>query len=128
MSVFTEFITATLCMNEFDLEHYHFFKLNNRASCISLFSPLLIISDFNQRFIHLTSSYCQNRKDYYGILGLTKAASPKEIKKAYYQLAKKYHPDTNKDDTGSKNKFQDVSEAYEVSFSFLFIFTIELNA
>uniref|UniRef100_A0A182MX04 DnaJ homolog l(2)tid, mitochondrial n=1 Tax=Anopheles culicifacies TaxID=139723 RepID=A0A182MX04_9DIPT len=54
------------------------------------------------------------KKDYYSTLGVTKNASPKEIKKAYYQLAKKYHPDTNKDDPNAGKKFQEVSEAYEV--------------
>jgi DnaJ family protein A protein 3 len=56
------------------------------------------------------------RKDYYEILGVPKNASAKEIKKSYYQLAKKYHPDTNKADSNSSKKFQEVSEAYEVSF------------
>uniref|UniRef100_A0A182WIP0 DnaJ homolog l(2)tid, mitochondrial n=1 Tax=Anopheles minimus TaxID=112268 RepID=A0A182WIP0_9DIPT len=54
------------------------------------------------------------KKDYYNTLGVTKNASSKEIKKAYYQLAKKYHPDTNKDDPNAGKKFQEVSEAYEV--------------
>ena len=45
---------------------------------------------------------------------MAKDASAKEIKKAYYQLAKKYHPDTNKGDSNAQKKFQDVSEAYEV--------------
>lgn len=52
-------------------------------------------------------------KDYYKILGVDKSASQKDIKKSYYQLAKKYHPDTNKDKDAGK-KFQEVSEAYEV--------------
>lgn len=54
------------------------------------------------------------KKDYYNVLGVAKNASAKEIKKAYYQLAKKYHPDTNKGDPDSSRKFQEVSEAYEV--------------
>lgn len=66
------------------------------------------------RQIHLTSSNCQKRKDYYEILGVSKNAAAKDIKKSYYQLAKKYHPDTNKDDPNAGKKFQEVSEAYEV--------------
>lgn len=54
------------------------------------------------------------KKDYYNILGVAKNSSAKEIKKAYYQLAKKYHPDTNKNDPDASRKFQEVSEAYEV--------------
>ncbi|KAH8402200.1 hypothetical protein KR009_010460, partial [Drosophila setifemur] len=53
-------------------------------------------------------------KDYYQTLGVAKNANGKDIKKAYYQLAKKYHPDTNKDDPDAGRKFQEVSEAYEV--------------
>lgn len=53
-------------------------------------------------------------KDYYKVLGVSKGSSAKDIKKAYYQLAKKYHPDTNKNEgDDSKKKFQEVSEAYE---------------
>jgi len=47
-------------------------------------------------------------------LGVSKNAAAKDIKKAYYQLAKKYHPDTNKGDPNASKKFQEVSEAYEV--------------
>ncbi|XP_026283350.1 protein tumorous imaginal discs, mitochondrial isoform X1 [Frankliniella occidentalis] len=60
------------------------------------------------------SSSKLSRKDYYDVLGVNKKADSKEIKKAYYQLAKKYHPDTNKDDPNASKKFQEVSEAYEV--------------
>lgn len=66
------------------------------------------------RSIHLTNSYFQ-RKDYYSILGVSRNASVKDIKKAYYDLAKKYHPDRNKNDPNASKKFQEVSEAYEVS-------------
>lgn len=51
------------------------------------------------------------KKDYYKILGISKNADSREIKKAYYKLAKKHHPDQG---SGDKAKFQDVSEAYEV--------------
>lgn len=60
----------------------------------------------------MSSSLTQ--KDYYQILGVSKNSSAKEIKKAYYQLAKKHHPDTNKNDQDSSKKFQEVSEAYEI--------------
>uniref|UniRef100_A0A8D0LBN8 DnaJ homolog subfamily A member 3, mitochondrial n=1 Tax=Sphenodon punctatus TaxID=8508 RepID=A0A8D0LBN8_SPHPU len=61
-----------------------------------------------------TSSCSWAKEDYYQILGVPRNASQKEIKKAYYQLAKKYHPDTNKDDPKAKEKFSQLAEAYEV--------------
>ncbi|KAM6320225.1 dnaJ homolog subfamily A member 3, mitochondrial isoform 2-T2 [Podargus strigoides] len=54
------------------------------------------------------------KEDYYQVLGVPRTATQKEIKKAYYQLAKKYHPDTNKDDPKAKEKFSRLAEAYEV--------------
>ncbi|KAK9497179.1 hypothetical protein O3M35_004545 [Rhynocoris fuscipes] len=52
-------------------------------------------------------------KDYYKILGLTKSATTEAIKKAYRQLALKYHPDKNKS-PGAEERFKEVAEAYEV--------------
>lgn len=53
-----------------------------------------------------------NNKDYYETLGVSKDASKEEIKKAYYKLSKKYHPDINKD-PGAQEKFVEISEAYQ---------------
>jgi molecular chaperone DnaJ len=55
------------------------------------------------------------KRDYYEVLGVEKAASKDEIKRAYRKLAKKYHPDVNKDDPESaEERFKELSEAYEV--------------
>lgn len=53
-----------------------------------------------------------NKRDYYEVLGLQKGASEAEIKKAYRSLAKKYHPDMNKE-ADAEAKFKEISEAYE---------------
>jgi curved DNA-binding protein len=53
-------------------------------------------------------------KDYYKILGVSKSASPEQIKKAYRKLALQYHPDRNKGDKASEAKFKEISEAYAV--------------
>ncbi|KAL6493885.1 Chaperone protein dnaJ gfa2, mitochondrial [Orobanche gracilis] len=52
--------------------------------------------------------------DFYDVLGVNKNATASEIKKAYYGLAKRLHPDTNKDDPEAERKFQEVQKAYEV--------------
>ena len=54
------------------------------------------------------------KRDYYEILGVSKSASKDEIKKAYRKLALKYHPDKNKGDKASEEKFKEASEAYHV--------------
>lgn len=80
-----------------------------------------IKNEYTQKDVHLTSCarfsltdrhlQKSRHKDYYEILGVPRNADAKDIKKAYYKLAQKYHPDKN---NGDKTKFQEVSEAYEV--------------
>jgi curved DNA-binding protein len=53
-------------------------------------------------------------KDYYKILGLSKNASPEEIKKKYRELAKKYHPDRNPNDILAEKRFKDLNEAHDI--------------
>ena len=53
-------------------------------------------------------------EDYYKTLGLRRDASQDEIRKAYRELARKYHPDMNPDDKTAKKRFQEVQEAFDV--------------
>ncbi|MDO4500034.1 MAG: molecular chaperone DnaJ [Erysipelotrichaceae bacterium] len=53
------------------------------------------------------------KRDYYEVLGISKGATADEIKRSYRKLAKKYHPDVNKEE-GAEEKFKEVNEAYEV--------------
>jgi molecular chaperone DnaJ len=55
-----------------------------------------------------------DKKDYYGTLGVKKAASAEEIRKAFRKLARKYHPDVNPGDKSAEEKFKSISEANDV--------------
>ena len=54
------------------------------------------------------------KRDYYEVLGIDRNADDASIKKAYRKMAKKYHPDMNKDNPAAEEKFKEVTEAYNV--------------
>lgn len=55
-----------------------------------------------------------SKRDYYEVLGLSRNATPEEIKKAYRKVAMQYHPDRNPGDKAAEEKFKEAAEAYEV--------------
>jgi molecular chaperone DnaJ len=54
------------------------------------------------------------KADYYDTLGVSRSASPEDLKKAYRKLAMQHHPDRNSGDKSAEQKFKDLSEAYDV--------------
>ena len=54
------------------------------------------------------------KRDCYEVLGISRNATPDEIKKSYRKLALQYHPDKNRGEQASEEKFKEVSEAYEI--------------
>ncbi|KAM1225359.1 hypothetical protein ACFX13_044835 [Malus domestica] len=72
-----------------------------------------LASSLGNRYFH-ASGFCRApERDYYETLGVSKNASGDEIKKAFRTLAKKYHPDANRDNPSSKRNFQEIRDAYE---------------
>ena len=56
----------------------------------------------------------KSKVNYYKVLGLTRSASAREVKKAYHKLAKKWHPDKNEDKEKAETNFKKIARAYEV--------------
>eukprot|EP01018_Ginkgo_biloba_P033550 Gb_35614 [translate_table: standard] len=78
------------------------------------FHSKLFQSGSMKRGFHATGTQSMAARDFYDILGISKGAGQAEIKKAYYALAKKHHPDVNKGDPDAEKKFQEIQRAYEV--------------
>ncbi|ORZ33126.1 hypothetical protein BCR44DRAFT_1462676 [Catenaria anguillulae PL171] len=66
-----------------------------------------------RRALHTSRSHSAPKRDFYETLNVPKSASEKDIKRAYYQLAKKYHPDTSSE-PNAKEKFVEIQQAYDV--------------
>ena len=58
----------------------------------------------------------EQKRDYYEVLGVERGADDASIKKAYRQLAKKYHPDMNPGDAEAEKKFKEASACFSVRF------------
>lgn len=54
------------------------------------------------------------KRDYYDVLGVSKSATPDELRKAYRKLVRQYHPDANRNNPKAAEKFQELQEAYDV--------------
>lgn len=89
-----------------------FFTLNNKTRIVP--SPLLVSLPQRREFARRGGggSSSPNDKDFYGLLGVEKNATPSDMKKAYFQLAKQYHPDVNPS-AEAKETFAKVNNAYE---------------
>ena len=74
-------------------------------------------TNFKETYCKIESRFLQTtvvNHDYYKTLGVSRTATKSDIKVAYFQLAKKYHPDANPGDVNAKQKFQEIAEAYTV--------------
>lgn len=98
-------------MNDF----FVFFSLNNS---FSNYFTILSMFKYSRRGIlsrvRNFSSDNSSSGDYYETLGIKRSASQAEVKTAYFELSKKYHPDTAKESPENLQKFREVTDAYEV--------------
>ncbi|KAL5705458.1 hypothetical protein ACHQM5_023757 [Ranunculus cassubicifolius] len=101
-----------------ELQHILHIPQNLYTCCSSINGiPPHDVSSLNlssmKRYFHATGACYSMQQDMYKVLGVSKSASRDDIRKAFLALAKKYHPDANKDNPVAKRKFQEIREAYE---------------
>lgn len=128
-------ITLNLYENHGCLKFKFFFANDTPRNLLKLILNLCMPEINNTSFLFLEnqirkfhiSNSLQKKRDFYEVLGIPRNASSKEIKKSYYDLAKKYHPDTNKNDPNAAKKFQEVSEAYEVTEMFFSVLYFKIE-
>lgn len=98
-------------------------KMNGNRNILSIPSSITSLKimnkignrDLNYSFRYISSSSASAaQRDLYEILGVDRSSDKKTIKKKYFELAKKYHPDQNPNNAEATKKFQEVSQAYEV--------------
>lgn len=82
--------------------------------CIALTKAAAFdISSGTTRTTSIRPFSSNSKRDLYEVLGVSRSANKGDIKKAYFKLAKQYHPDTNKDDETAAEKFKEATAAYE---------------
>jgi len=99
-------------------------KINRHASmCIGInsvtFKEAIILNNFSYKLYMgnetktIRSFSSNSKRDLYEVLGVSRSSNKAEVKKAYFKLAKQYHPDTNNDDETAAEKFKEATAAYE---------------
>ena len=93
------------------------FFILNRPQIQMLPQQIAILATPKRHFARRTggnggSSESHGDNDFYSLLGVDRSASPSDVKKSYFQLAKKYHPDVNPS-AEAKEKFNKINNAYE---------------
>lgn len=106
-------VTSSLSVNfvTFTTLQCHKVQLKCFQFNVAIVSRKIPTSHVSHRSVSITAPL-KSPKDYYNILGVTKDASQKQIKEAYYKLAMKHHPDKNQGNL--THEFREIKEAYDI--------------
>jgi molecular chaperone DnaJ len=88
---------------------------NKNKNRYASFKETSILNNYrnNETKETIRSFSSDSKRDLYEVLGVPRSSDKGEVKKAYFKLAKKFHPDTNKDDEKAADKFKEATSAYE---------------